>query len=770
MKKGCCIGIMLWLVVGGFGAHASENHDLRLWYDQPAEEWVEALPIGNGSLGAMVFGGVERERIQFNEDTLWTGVPRDYVNAKALETLPEVRQLLFEGKQSEAEDVAWDMMSDPVRQEAYQPFGDVILEFAGHSDWTNYERELDLHEGITRVGYEVDGVNYTREIFSSYPGQAIVMRITSDQSEALDCDLIKKSPHPESEVRCRKDGEGGLIRLFGQVQDREEGDAKKPCALRFESRLWVESDGEITERDGHLSVRNASQIVLKLCAGTSYNNYRDIDGIPAQKCEENLAPVQDQTYEALKNEHIEDYQKLFQRMSLDLGTSEASEKPTNERIENFAQQNDPQLVELYFQFGRYLLISSSRPGSQPANLQGIWNEEMNPPWESKWTVNINTEMNYWPAEMTNLSECHEPLFSMLEDLTVTGGNVAKEHYGCRGWVLHHNTDVWRGAAPINATNHGIWMTGGAWLCQHLWFRYDYTQDVEFLREQAYPIMRGAALFFLDFLIEDPETGWLISTPSNSPEIGGLVAGPSMDHQIIRNLFSHCIQASEILGVDEDLREQWREKIERIAPNQIGQYGQLQEWLEDKDDPNNKHRHISHLWALHPGNEITPRGTPDFAEACKVTLGHRGDGGTGWSKAWKVNFWARLHDGNHAYKMFSELISKSTLSNMFDTHPPFQIDGNFGGTSGIVEMIVQSHTGEVDLLPALPDALAHGEIQGICARGGFELDITWEDGNLKKVIVHSKAGKTLSMRDGEETIQISTNAGERYTFDGELNQI
>ena len=470
------------------------------------------------------------------------------------------------------------------------------------------------------------------------------------------------------------------------------------------------------------------------------------------------------TYEDLKNAHIADYQNLFQRVSIDLGVTDAVQQPTDERIKKFSQQHDPQLVALYYQYGRYLLISSSRPGSQPANLQGIWNDQLEPPWDSKWTTNINTEMNYWIAEMGNLSECHEPLFAMLEDLVITGGRVAREHYNCRGWVLHHNTDVWRGAAPINATDHGIWMTGGAWLCQHLWWRYEYTQDEEFLRNRAYPIMKGAALFFVDFLIEDPRTGWLISTPSNSPELGGLVAGPTMDHQIIRNLFSNTIAAAEILEVDEDFRELLREKIQRIAPNQIGRYGQLQEWLEDKDDPNEQHRHVSHLWALHPGNEITPLQTAELAEACKVTLQHRGDGGTGWSKAWKVNFRARLHDGNHAYRMLSELISKSTLPNMFDTHPPFQIDGNFGGASGINEMLLQSHTGEIHLLPALPDALPDGFIQGICVRGGFVVDLKWEDHKVKQLTILSKAGNPLRVRYLDQVSTIATEAGKTYQLD------
>ncbi|HEY3392315.1 MAG TPA: glycoside hydrolase family 95 protein, partial [Lacipirellulaceae bacterium] len=466
------------------------------------------------------------------------------------------------------------------------------------------------------------------------------------------------------------------------------------------------------------------------------------------------------------------------------------------RIKAFQEQNDPQLAELYFQFGRYLLVACSRPGGQPANLQGLWNESMNPPWDSKYTININTEMNYWPAELTGLSECHEPLFAALKDLRETGARVAQAHYDARGWVVHHNFDLWRGAAPINNSNHGIWPTGGAWLCEHLWYRYAFTGDEEFLRETAYPLLKEASLFFVDYLIEDPQVGaasraapdatsspprlggptpMLISGPSNSPEQGGLVMGPTMDHQIVRSLFAHTIEASEILGVDEDLRSALRDMRARIAPNQIGRHGQLQEWLEDVDDPKNKHRHISHLWGLHPGDEITPRTTPELAEACRVTLRHRGDGGTGWSKAWKFNVWARLHDGDHAYKMLAEAITGNTYPNMFDAHPPFQIDGNFGGTAGIVEMLLQSHVRhaagnyEIELLPALPRAWPAGAVKGLCARGAFVVDITWQNGKLESARIRSLQGNSAVLRYGDSTKKITTVKDATYRI-GEKLQI
>ncbi len=742
-----------------------QNANLKLWYDQPAEKWEEALPVGNGRIGGMVYGGPEREKIQFNEETLWTGEPHEYQNTGSYVYLDTIRQLLFEGKQREADKLAMEnFMSIPYRQMAYQPFGDLLIEMIGLGEIEDYYRELDLNEGIARVKFSSNGYQYHREVWVSNPDQAMGVKLTVNGNRKMNFDIGFNSPHEHFELVKTEDGLSLKVKVENGV-------------LTGEAFTWVqECDGVITIKENHIQVRDASSALILLTAGTSFRDYKNVDVNPHEVCQNIFNDLDGLSHKTLRKRHIADYQSIFDSFSLDLGPGKDS-LPTNQRILEFWKDpNDPSLLALYAQYGRYLMIQASRDGGQPANLQGIWNPHLKPPWDSKWTVNINTEMNYWPVEATGLEDCLDPLFNMIEECAKTGQLVAQEHYQARGWVLHHNTDIWRGTAPINAANHGIWVSGGAWLTTHMWEHYLFTKDENFLRDRAWPIMKGAALFFVDYLIEDPETGWLISGPSNSPENGGLVMGPSMDHQIIRTLFKACIEASEILKIDPEFQNQLREMTPKIAPNQIGQYGQLQEWLTDKDNPTNHHRHVSHLWGVHPGNDIN-WDQADLMEAAKITLGQRGDEGTGWSLAWKINFWARFRDGNHAYKLVQMLLSPAehpdrkirggSYPNLFDAHPPFQIDGNFGGTSGIIEMLVQSQNGEIHLLPALPDALPKGSIKGVHARGGFILDFSWDNGKISELKIVSTAGGTCTIRQGGNTVQFESEPGNRFYFDSKL---
>jgi len=764
-----------------------------LWYKQPAKLWVEALPVGNGRLGAMIFGVPTHERIQFNEQTVWTGEPHDYAHHGAYQSLGKLRELLFAGKQKEAEDLAMkEFMSVPVRQRAYQAFGDLLLDYDGIApdSITDYRRDLNLDTAISSVQFVSGGVTYRRVVFASHPANVVVVRLTASRPGSLSITAGLKSAHPASQVAVLPNG---VLAISGAVAD---------SAIRFQASLEGHAEGgtetafKTSRGDPGILISGADSATLILTGATNFVSYKDVTADPAKRDAAILAAVQGKSYDALRTQHVADYQQLFRRVTVDLGTTPAAQLPTDERIKAFARAGDPALVATLFQYGRYLMIGSSRPGGQPANLQGLWNESNNPPWDSKYTDNINTEMNYWPVEETNLSECQLPLFDALKDLAVSGAITAKEQYNARGWVVHHNFDLWRGTAPINASNHGIWETGGAWLATHLWEHYLFTGDRQFLRDTAYPLMKGASLFFVDAMVKDPKTGYLITGPSNSPEHGGLVMGPAMDRQIVRTLFGETVAAARTLGTDPALRDQLTLLRERIAPDQVGKYGQLQEWLEDKDDPKDNHRHVSHLWAVYPGSEITPYGTPDLEKAARQSLLYRGDEATGWSLAWKLNLWARFLDGDHAYRILQNLIYPATdktpttpshaglFPNMFDAHPPFQIDGNFGATAGITEMLLQSddpygtetslsqiQSGDaayVNLLPALPSALPNGSVSGLRARGAIEVAITWQNGKLVKATLKSSHDEPVKVRYAGKEIAIKAKAGQTYTFGPDLH--
>ena len=916
------------------------QNDHRLWYNKPAKIWTDALPIGNGRLGAMIYGGVAQDQIQFNEETLWTGKPRNYNRKGASQHLAEIRRLLAEGKQKEAETLAeaefmglkseagdrnkwveemkagkgiignpaatdyddhlwktiqvpsyegWELVGlanvdgavwfrttfevptnwsgkdlvldlnrirdqdftyvngtlvgntdnldarkytipakliktgkntvaiqvlnyfdkggiagfkDTKRhigvypigsniengvslvkkwkyqiqntqppevaqyQASYQPFGDVNLFFKSNkSTVSNYKRTLELSTAIATTTYTQSGINYKREYLASAPNQAVVINLSASKPKSISLDAGLSSVHHQFTFKII---DKNTISLSVQVKDG---------ALKGESRLSaIVKNGTLKIVNQKLSISNADEVTLYLTAGTNFINADDVSGNPTVANTHALASLKGKTYQQIKQAHINEYQTYYKSFDVNFGSNSNSSLPTDERFAKFASANDPAFMALYMQYGRYLLISSSRPGGQPANLQGIWNDLLTPPWGSKYTTNINAEMNYWPAEILNLSALNEPFFSKAKALAIKGEETAKEYYNAKGWVLHHNTDLWNGTAPINASNHGIWVAGGAWLTQHFWEHYLFSKNEKFLRDEAYPIMKKSAEFFVDFLVKDPKTGWLISTPSNSPENGGLVAGPTMDHQIIRTLFNNCIEASQILGVDESFRELLQEKVKLIAPNQIGKHQQLQEWLEDKDDTTNKHRHVSHLWGVYPSSDITWSKDAKMMEAAKQSLLYRGDDATGWSLAWKINFWARFKDGNHAMKLVKMLLKPATNGsagsyvNLFDAHPPFQIDGNFGAAAGIAEMLIQSHQGYIELLPALPSELPFGKVNGIRARGGFMLSFNWNEGKLNEIEIFPKVGGVCWLRYGENEIKLDTEVGKIYRLNGNLEII
>ncbi|MBN1803713.1 MAG: glycoside hydrolase family 95 protein [Sedimentisphaerales bacterium] len=756
---------------------AQSSSLLKLWYNQPASRWVEAIPVGNGRLGAMVFGNPSKEVIQLNEDTVWAGQPYRNDNPDAREALPKVRQLIFEGRYKEAQDIVnQKFISRNSQGMPYQTTGNLELLFPGHENFTNYYRELNIETAVTSTRYDIDGVTYKREVFASSPDQVIIVRITAGKPGKIN--FTASMNHP-AQVDISTIGSDKLI-MSGITGDCDSIKG----AVKFQAHVKIATEGgSVSATNNSIIVSNANAAILYISIATSFKNYNDISADAGERANSHLQNALKKNYKQALQNHIADYQLYFNRVSIDLGVTDSVKNPTDIRIEQFAKSNDPQLVALCFQFGRYLLISSSRPGGQPANLQGIWNDQLYPPWDSKYTVNINTEMNYWPSEPTNLSQMSEPLIQMLRELSRTGRQTAKDMYGAQGWVLHHNTDIWRMNGPIDGSFWGMWPMGGAWLCQHLWEKYEYNGNIEYL-ESVYPIMKGAVEFYLSFLVEEPQHKWLVVCPSISPENapaghGGssISAGTTMDNQLLFDLFTKTIKAAEILKTDKKLSKKIKETLNRLPPMQIGQWGQLQEWMQDLDNQNDKHRHVSHLYGLYPSSQISPYRTPELFSAAKTSLIARGDESTGWSMGWKVNLWARLLDGNHALKLITDQLSPSiqpngrqkggTYPNMFDAHPPFQIDGNFGFTAGVAEMLLQSNDGTIFVLAALPDAWKNGSIKGLRARGGFEIEsMQWKNGAVSKLVIKSNLGGNCRIRsytklraEGKTTLKSATGENQ-----------
>ncbi|WP_026461510.1 glycoside hydrolase family 95 protein [Adhaeribacter aquaticus] len=742
--------------------------DLKIWFTHPASNWNEAIPIGNGRLGAMIFGNPNAERIQLNEETVWSGRKEDFVNPEALKALPQVRQLLFAGKYAEAQKLAQEkMMGNRANGSSYQTLGDIHLDFSHPGEITDYRRELDLETALAKVTYRANRVLYTREIFSSAPDQVLVVKLTADKPGALSLDLRLTRPGNKATMVAANNE-------FTMSEHVNNG-----VGVKMVARVKIlNSGGQVRANGDKVSIDKANEVTLLLTAATNYRG-----GDPLELANKPLAGAAEKSFADLKTNHLKDYQQYFKRVDLDFGKTEAVYFPTDARVTAMQNGNvDPHLLKLYYQFGRYLLISSSRPGGLPANLQGIWADGLNPPWSADYHININIQMNYWLAEQTNLSEMHLPYLYFMDALREDGRKTARDMYGLKGTVAHFTTDAWHFTETYGQTQWAMWPMGLAWSAQHLWEHYLFTGDKKYLKKLAYPNLKEAAEFCANYLVQNPETKQLVSGPSISPEntfktkageVATMVMGPTMDHMIIRDLLTNTIEAGKILNTDAAFRKRLEGILVRLAATKIGSDGRIMEWTEEFEEPEPGHRHISHLFALHPGRQITKQKNPELLTAARKTIDYRlshGGGHTGWSRAWIINFFARLQDGELAYENLLALLRKSTLPNLFDTHPPFQIDGNFGATAGITEMLLQSHAGELQLLPALPGAWQQGYIHGIVGRGGFEVDLDWENGKLKQVKILSRLGNKCEIRYGDQVISFPTQNNKTYTLDGSLKQL